>query len=108
MAKSKNTFTEKSVEEIALMSPEDQAQYEADRLAFESSEDNQKNKALTNDSLIKSQANYKGDSAHDLVKIEIIKDGDGKKNFYKKGDTDEVHPATAEIFIEKGIAKKVK
>lgn len=106
MAKTK--FKEKSVEEIALMSPEDLAVYEAEKASAENSDESKKEKALTNDSLIKSQANYKGDSAHDLVKIEIIKEGDGKTNFYKRGDTDEVHPATAEIFIEKGIAKKVK
>jgi len=49
----------------------------------------------------KSQANYKGNTHFDLVKVEIVKDG----SFYKKGDTDEVHPTVAEILKAKGLVK---
>jgi hypothetical protein len=53
----------------------------------------------TKSELVKSQANYKGNSHFDYVDITIIKDGD----FYKKGDKDRVHPATAAIFLAKGL-----
>lgn len=55
----------------------------------------------TKEAIVKSQAKSKSKSQTDLVKIEIIKDS----NFYKKGDTDTVHPATAEIFRAKGLIK---
>ena len=55
-------------------------------------------------SIIKSQANYKGNSMHDLVEVTIIADG----SFYKKGDTDKVHPTTAEILKAKGLIKDYK
>jgi len=58
-----------------------------------------KQEGQTKESIIKSQANYKGNSAHDLVEVKIIADG----SFYKKGDTDKVHPATAEILKAKGL-----
>lgn len=53
----------------------------------------------TKESIVKSQAEYKGNSHFDLVKVEIIKDGD----FYKKGDIDTVHPSLAAILKEKGL-----
>ncbi len=58
-------------------------------------------KAITKETLIKSQAQSKSKSQQDLVEVEIIKDGD----FYKKGVKDQVHPATAEIFRAKGLIK---
>lgn len=58
----------------------------------------EKNKA-TKAEIVKSQADYKGNSHFDLVKIEIIEDGD----YYKKGDVDEVHPSLAAILKKKGL-----
>ncbi len=55
--------------------------------------------AATKDSIIKSQADYKGNSHFDFVDVEIIKDG----SFYKKGDKDRVHPSLAAILKEKGL-----
>lgn len=55
----------------------------------------------TKEEIIKSQAKSKSKTQTDLVEIEIIKDGD----FYKKGQKDKVHPATAEIFKAKGLIK---
>ena len=55
----------------------------------------------TKEEIIKSQANSKSKSQHDLVEVEIIKDGD----FYKKGDKDNVHPSLAEILRAKGLIK---
>lgn len=57
---------------------------------------------MKTETIVKSQANYKGNSAHDLVKVTFIADG----SFYKKGDTDIVHPATAELFKAKGLIDK--
>lgn len=51
------------------------------------------------ESIIKSQADYKGNSHFDYVDIEIVKDG----SFYKKGDKDRVHPSLAAILKEKGL-----
>ena len=56
-------------------------------------------KTLNRESIVKSQSDYKGNSHFDLVKVTIVKDGD----FYKKGDTDEVHPTLAAILKEKGL-----
>lgn len=56
---------------------------------------------MKKDEIVKSQAKSKSKTQSDLVKIEIIKDS----SFYRKGDTDEVHPATAEIFRAKGLIK---
>lgn len=53
----------------------------------------------TKESIIKSQADYKGNSHFDYVDIEIVKDG----SFYKKGDKDRVHPSLAAILKEKGL-----
>lgn len=53
----------------------------------------------TRESIVKSQAGYKGNEHSDLVKVKIIKDGD----FYKKGDEDIVHPSLALILKEKGL-----
>lgn len=58
-------------------------------------------KAVTKDSIKKSQANAKSKSQKDVVEVEIIKDG----NFYKKGQKDMVHPTLAEILREKGLIK---
>lgn len=58
-------------------------------------------KALTKESLVKSQADYKGNSHFDLEEITILKDGD----FYKVGDTDLVHPTLALILRAKGLIK---
>jgi len=60
--------------------------------------------AAKQSSIIKSQANYKGNSMHDLVEVEIIADG----SFYKKGDKDKVHPSLAEILKQKGLIKGYK
>lgn len=60
-----------------------------------------KEEGMTKETIVKSQANYKGNSAHDLVSVTFITDG----SFYKKGDTDLVHPATAELFKAKGLIK---
>lgn len=49
--------------------------------------------------IIKSQADYKGNSHFDLVEVKIIKDGD----FYKEGDKDKVHPSLAAILKKKGL-----
>lgn len=54
--------------------------------------------------IMKAQANYKGNSMHDLVDVEIIMDG----SFYKKGDKDRVHPSLAEILKQKGLIKGYK
>lgn len=51
--------------------------------------------------IVKSQGKSKSKSQKDLVEVEIIKDG----SFYKKGQKDKVHPATAEIFKAKGLIK---
>jgi len=56
-------------------------------------------KTLTNESVVKSQADYKGDSHFDLVEVTIIKDG----SYYKKGDKDKVHPTMAAILKKKGL-----
>lgn len=47
----------------------------------------------------KSQADYTGNTHFDLVDVVIVKDGD----FYKKGDTDKVHPTLAAILKHKGL-----
>jgi len=51
--------------------------------------------------IVKSQAEYKGNSHFDLVEVEIIKDGD----YYKEGDKDKVHPTLAAILKAKGLIK---
>lgn len=56
-------------------------------------------KKITKSEVVKSQANYKGNSHFDLVEIEIIKDG----SYYKKGDKDKVHPSLAAILKAKGL-----
>jgi len=53
----------------------------------------------TKSEIVKSQADYKGNSHFDLVEVEIIKDG----SFYKKGDKDKVHPSLAAILKVKGL-----
>lgn len=58
------------------------------------------NKA-TKDAIVKSQANSKSKSQHDLVEVTMIKDS----RYYKKGQTDKVHPSVAEIFKTKGLIK---
>lgn len=58
-------------------------------------------KAITKESVKKAQARSKSNSQHDLVDVEIIKDG----SFYKKGQKDKVHPTVAEILKEKGLVK---
>ena len=58
-------------------------------------------KALTRDEIVKYQAKYKGDDLFELVDVEIIKDS----KYYKKGDTDRIHPATSELFRAKGLIK---
>lgn len=59
----------------------------------------EKPNVVSKDTLVTSQAKYKGSSLHDLVDIKITKAG----RYYKVGDTDKVHPATAAIFKELGI-----
>ncbi|HMK57765.1 MAG TPA: hypothetical protein VK462_01790 [Nitrososphaeraceae archaeon] len=54
---------------------------------------------FTREGLIKSQADYKGNSHFDYVDITIIKDSD----YYKKGDKDRVHPSLAAILKAKGL-----
>lgn len=63
--------------------------------------DENKEKALTTQSIKESQAEYKGNSHFDTVEVEIIKDG----SFYKKGDKDTVHPTMAAILRSKGLIK---
>jgi len=58
-------------------------------------------KKATREEIIKSQAEYKGNSYFDLEDIEIIKDS----KYYKKGDKDSVHPTLAAIFRAKGLIK---
>lgn len=53
----------------------------------------------TKSEIVKSQADYKGNSHFDLVEVEIVKDGD----YYKKGDKDKVHPSLAAILKAKGL-----
>jgi len=53
----------------------------------------------TKSEIVKSQADYKGNSHFDLVEVEIVKDG----SFYKKGDKDKVHPSLAAILKAKGL-----
>jgi hypothetical protein len=50
-------------------------------------------------SIVKAQAEYKGNQHSDLVEIKITADGE----FYKKGDVDQVHPTMALILKEKGL-----
>jgi len=54
---------------------------------------------MSNQDMVQSQADYKGDSHFDLVDVTIIKDGD----YYKKGDKDKVHPTLATILKAKGL-----
>jgi hypothetical protein len=61
----------------------------------------EKAKPMSNQSLVQSQAEYKGNSHFDRVDIEIIKDGD----YYKSGDKDSVHPSLAAILKSKGLIK---
>lgn len=61
-------------------------------------------KAMTKEAIVKSQSSYKGNSQSDLVDIKIVKDG----SFYKKGDTDKVHPTTAAILKAKGLIDSYK
>ena len=56
-------------------------------------------KKVTKSDIVKSQADYKGNSHFDFVVVEIIKDG----SFYKKGDKDKVHPTMAAILKAKGL-----
>lgn len=58
-------------------------------------------KAITKESVKKSQTNANSKKQSDLIEIEIVKDG----NFYKKGQKDRVHPSLAEILKEKGLIK---
>ena len=58
-------------------------------------------KEMTKAEIMKSQTEYKGNDMFELVEIEIVKDSD----YYKKGDKDSVHPATAAIFKAKGLIK---
>ena len=60
-------------------------------------------KKMTKEEVMKSQAEYKGNSLFDVVEVTIIKDGD----FYKKGDKDKVHPSLAEILKAKGLIDKI-
>lgn len=59
----------------------------------------QEGKAMTRENLMKTQTEYQGNSHFDLVEVKIIKDGD----FYKEGEVDQVHPATAAILKAKGL-----
>lgn len=61
-------------------------------------------KKASKKAIVKSQAEYEGNSHFDLVKVTIIKDGD----YYKEGDTDEVHPSLAAILKEKGLISDYK
>lgn len=54
---------------------------------------------MTTESLQKSQAEYKGKEITDLVEVTFTEDSE----YYKKGDKDEIHPATAELFKAKGL-----
>lgn len=54
---------------------------------------------LNKSDIVKSQADYKGNSHFDLVEVTIIKDS----TYYKKGDTDKVHPSLAAILKAKGL-----
>lgn len=58
-------------------------------------------KEVTTESIVKSQTSYKGNSQSDLEEVVFIKDSD----FYKKGQSDVVHPTTAAIFRERGLIK---
>lgn len=58
-------------------------------------------KAVTRESIVKSQTSYKGSSQADLEEVKFIKDTD----FYKKDAIDHVHPTTAAIFRERGLIK---
>jgi len=60
-----------------------------------------KDKAVTKDSVVLAQTDYKGNSQSDLVDVEIVKDG----SFYKEGQKDRVHPTVAAILKEKGLIK---
>jgi len=61
----------------------------------------EKAKAVTKDSIVLAQTEYKGNSHFDTEDVKFIKDSD----FYKEGDTDTVHPTVAAIFREKGLIK---
>lgn len=56
-------------------------------------------KKESKEAIVKSQAEYEGNSHFDLVKVTILKDGD----YYKEGDVDEVHPTLAAILKAKGL-----
>ena len=56
-------------------------------------------KRFSREEIVKSQADYKGNSHFDYVDIEIVKDGE----YYKKGDKDRVHPTLAAILKKKGL-----
>lgn len=56
-------------------------------------------KTGTKEQIIKSQANYKGNTQSDRVEITIKKDG----NHVKVGQKLSVHPTVAEIFKAKGL-----
>lgn len=60
-----------------------------------------KEKAVTKDSIVLAQTEYKGNSQSDTVEVEIIKDG----SFYKNGQKDTVHPTVAAILKQKGLIK---
>jgi hypothetical protein len=54
---------------------------------------------MTTESLQKSQAEYKGKDIAELVEITLTEDS----KYYKKGQVDQVHPATAALFKAKGL-----
>ena len=56
-------------------------------------------KKATRAEILKSQADYKGNSHFDYVDIVIIKDS----KHYAKGDKDRVHPSLAAVLKAKGL-----
>lgn len=56
-------------------------------------------KETTAKEIVKSQADYTGNSQFDYVDVTIIKDG----SFYKEGQKDRVHPSLAAILKAKGL-----
>lgn len=58
-----------------------------------------KPKAITTEELQKSQAEYKGNDLFELVEVTFEEDS----KYYKKGQKDVVHPATAKVFKAKGL-----
>lgn len=64
--------------------------------------EDKKEKAVTTETLIQSQSEYKGKTQLDRVTVKAIKSG----SFVKEGKEYSVHPTTAILFEQKGLIAK--